>query len=229
MKPKNIAFTLFVAGAVAANAAEPGPSEAHRRLSATSTVFTEIMAAPDKGIPEWVLERAHCAVIVPAVKQGAFIIGAKYGKGVMSCRRAGGGWSAPSTVRIEGGSFGLQIGGGEVDAVLMVMNEQGKTKLLKSQFTLGAEAGAMVGPVGRSTKAETDALMHAKILSYSRSRGVFAGAALQGGTLRVDNDDNQDLYGRAITPEEIVNGNIGTPREGQALIAQLSQHSWWEK
>ena len=228
MKLKTIGITLLAASAIA-SAAEPGPSEAQKRLTAASDAFTEIMAAPDKGIPRWVLERAHCAVIVPAVKEGAFIFGAKYGKGVMSCRRAGGGWSAPSTVRIEGGSFGLQIGGGEVDAVLMVMNEQGKKKLLKSQFTLGGEAGAMAGPVGRSTKAETDALMHAKILSYSRSRGVFAGVAIEGGTLRVDNSDNQKLYGRSLTPTEIVNGRVATPREGQPLIAQLGKYSWREK
>lgn len=225
---RTIAAILLAAGFVA-RAAEPGPSDAHRRLTAASEVFSQIMDAPDKGIPEWVLERAHCAVVVPAVKQGAFIVGAKYGKGVLVCRRPGGGWSAPSTVRIEGGSFGFQIGGGEVDAVLMVMNEEGKKKLLKSEFTLGAEAGAMAGPVGRSTKAETDALMHAKILSYSRSRGVFAGAALQGGTLRADHGDNRKLYGREIAPEQIVNGNIAAPREARDLIAQLGKYSWREK
>jgi len=229
MQLKGIVISLLAASAIASAAKPGGPSEAQKRLEAASTVFTEIMAAPDKGIPRWVLERAHCAVVVPAVKQGGFIFGAKYGKGVMTCRRADGGWSAPSTVRIEGGSFGLQIGGGEVDAVLMVMNQQGKEKLLKDQFTLGGEAGAMAGPVGRSTKAETDALMHAKILSYSRSRGLFAGVAFEGGTLRRDNSDNEKLYGRAITPNQIVNGRTATPREGQPLIAQLSKYSWREK
>jgi len=228
VRPKSLALTFLLAGALV-RAAAPASNEAHQRLTAASEVFSQIMAAPDKGIPEWVLDRAHCAIVVPAVKQGAFIIGGKYGKGVMLCRRAGGGWSAPSTVRIEGGSFGFQIGGGEVDAVLMVMNEEGKKTLLKSEFTLGAEAGVMAGPVGRSTKAETDALMHAKILSYSRSRGVFAGAAIEGGTLRVDNDDNRKLYGRPITPQQIVNGKIRTPLEGQPLIAQLSKYSWREK
>jgi lipid-binding SYLF domain-containing protein len=172
---RNIAVTLLAVSAIA-SAAEPGPSEAHQRLTAASEVFSQIMAAPDKGIPEWVLERAHCAAIVPAVKQGAFIVGAKYGKGVLVCRREGGGWSAPSTVRIEGGSFGFQIGGGEVDAVLMVMNEEGKHKLLKSEFTLGAEAGAMAGPVGRSTKAETDALMPRSC--HTRGREAYLRASL---------------------------------------------------
>jgi len=228
MKLKGIILALLATSFIA-SAAKPGPSEAHLRLTAASEVFGEIMAAPDKGIPEWVLERAHCAVIVPAVKQGAFIFGAKYGKGVMLCRRAGGGWSAPSTMRIEGGSFGFQIGGAEVDAVLMVMNEDGKKKLLKSKFTLGGEAGVMAGPVGRSTKAETDALMHAKILSYSRSRGLFAGVALEGGTLRVDRGDNEKLYGRAVGPAEIVDGKVATPPEGRELIAQLGKYSWREK
>lgn len=202
---------------------------AHDRLRAATAVFKEIMTAPDKGIPQWVLERAHCAAIVPAVKQGAFIIGAKYGKGVVVCRQAAGGWTAPSTVRIEGGSFGLQIGGGEVDAVLLVMNEQGKKKLIKSEFTIGAEAGAMAGPVGRSTKAETDALMHAKILSYSRSRGVFAGIALEGGTLRPDDDDNQALYGRPVTHQQILSGTVAPPKEARALISLLGKYSWREK
>lgn len=228
--------TRYIAGILAALGVANGDhrltsaqvNEAHQRLHAATAVFGEIMAAPDKGIPKWALERAHCAVIVPAIKQGAFIIGAKYGKGVVACRKAGGGWTGPSTVRIEGGSFGFQIGGGEVDAVLLVMNQQGKNKLIKSEFTLGAEAGAMAGPVGRSAKAETDALMHAKILSYSRSRGVFAGVALEGGTLRSDDHDNQALYGRTVTHEQILKGAVTVPKNARDLTSLLGKHSWRE-
>ena len=204
-------------------------NDAKDRITDASKVFGEIMAAEDNGIPEWVLERAHCMVIIPGAKQGAFIVGAKYGKGVTICRRAGGGWGAPSATQVEGGSFGFQIGGGEVDYVLAVMNAEGKEKLLKSEFTLGAEAGVMAGPLGRAAKAETDAFLRAKILSYSRSRGVFAGIALQGGTLREDKSDNKDVYGRTITPEEILSGKVQPPAEAQGLIAQLSKYSWREK
>jgi lipid-binding SYLF domain-containing protein len=204
-------------------------SEAHERLDAAAVVLDEILSAPDGGIPEWVLERAHCAVIVPAAKHGAFLVGAKYGKGVAVCRKQGGGWTAPSTVRMEGGSFGLQLGGGETDAILLVMNEQGKNKLVKSRFTIGAKAGAMAGPVGRSTKAATDALMHAKILSYSRARGVFAGVAFEGGTLRPDSDDNQALYGKSATHAMVLNGQVSPPAEAQRLLAALGRYSWAEK
>ena len=136
------------------------------------------------------------------------------------------GWTAPSTVRIEGGSFGLQIGGGEVDVVLMVMNARGAEKLMKSEFTLGGEASAMAGPVGRAAKAETDALMHAEILSYSRSRGLFAGAEITGATLRSDDDANKVLYGKAVPHEDILHGKVGKmPQVAQPLIARLNKLS----
>ena len=203
--------------------------EATERVRAASEVLQEIMAAPDKGIPDWVLERAHCAVIVPGMKQGGFVVGARYGKGVALCRGGQGGWTGPSTVRTEGGSFGLQIGGGEVDVVLFVMNEKGKDKLLKSKFTLGGELAAMAGPVGRSASAETDALMHAKILSYSRSRGVFAGAVIEGATLRPDDDDNKAIYGNEATHEQILEGRIAPPESARSLISMLGRYSWREQ
>jgi lipid-binding SYLF domain-containing protein len=203
--------------------------EATERVRAASEVLQEIMAAPDKGIPDWVLERAHCAVIVPGMKQGGFVVGARYGKGVALCRDGRGGWTGPSTVRTEGGSFGLQIGGGEVDVVLFVMNEKGKDKLLKSRFTLGGELAAMAGPVGRAAKAETDALMHAKILSYSRSRGVFAGAVIQGATLRPDDDDNKAIYAKDVTHEQILGGGVAPPESARSLITMLGRYSWREQ
>ena len=204
-------------------------NDAKDRITDASKVFGEIMAAEDSRVPEWVLERAHCMVIIPSAKQGAFIVGAKYGKGVTLCRREGGGWSAPSATQIEGGSFGFQAGGGEVDYILAIMNAEGKEKLLKNEFTLGAEAGVMAGPIGRAAKAETDAQMRAKILSYSRSRGVFAGIALQGGTLRDDQSDNKAVYGREMTAQEILSGKVPAPAEARELIAQLSKYSWREK
>ncbi len=197
-----------------------------QRLQQSTEVFSEIMSAPDKGIPQDLLEKAHCIVIVPGVKQGAFIVGAKYGRGFLSCRASGGrGWSAPGAVRMEGGSFGFQIGGSETDVVMLVMNARGADKLLSSQFTLGGEGEVAAGPVGRSATAQTDALMTAEILSWSRSRGVFAGISLQGATLREDMDVNQVLYGRRLGNREIVNQHVTPPAAAAALLKALNRHS----
>jgi lipid-binding SYLF domain-containing protein len=163
------------------------------------------------------------------MKAGGFIVGAKYGKGFMTCRGANGGWSAPSAMRVEGGSVGFQIGVTETDAILMVMNAAGKDKLLKSEFTMGGAAAAVAGPVGRSAKAETDALLHAQILSYSRSKGIFAGIALEGGTLRADDSENKELYGRKIERQEIINGKVAMPSEARELVALLNNYSFQEK
>src|SRR4029453_95446 len=154
------------------------------RIGEARQVFEEIMGTPEKGIPRDLLAKAHCIVIVPSVKRAGFIVGGQYGVGVATCRQPGGfGWTGPSTVKVEGGSFGLQIGGGETDIVMMVINESGANKLMKSEFTLGGEGAVMAGPVGRSASAETDAYMRAEILSYSRSRGLFSGVALKGAML----------------------------------------------
>jgi lipid-binding SYLF domain-containing protein len=194
------------------------PKEASRRVEEADRVFKEIMAAHDKGIPSDLLSDAHCIVIVPGMKHGGFVVGARYGKGVVLCRKSGGsGWTGPSTVRIEGGSFGLQIGGGEVDLVMLVMNDQGARKLMESKFTVGADATAAAGPVGRSAGADTDAYMHAKILSYSRSRGIFAGVVLDGATLRPDNDDNRILYGRTVSHKDILLGRVAPPPAASSL------------
>lgn len=201
-------------------------NEAAKRVEDAHRVFHEIMAAPDKGIPEDLLAKAHCIGIIPGMKRGAFIVGGRYGKGVVLCRsQSGPGWTGPSTVRIEGGSFGLQIGGSEVDVVMLVMNEEGAKKLMKSEFTLGGDATVAAGPVGRSAEAETDAYMHAKILSYSRSRGVFAGVALQGATLRSDDDDNESLYGRPVKHEDILQGKVAPPPVANILVKTLNKYS----
>jgi lipid-binding SYLF domain-containing protein len=154
------------------------------------------------------------------------VVGAKYGKGYLSCRNRGGvGWSAPGTVRIEGGSFGFQIGASETDLIMLVMNEGGQGKLLSSKFTLGAEGSVAAGPVGRTATAQTDAQMHAEILSWSRSQGLFAGLALEGATLRQDLDDNAELYGKKLENREIVTSGIHAPKGAARLMALLNKYS----
>lgn len=197
-----------------------------KRLEDSAAVFSAIMSTPDKSIPQDLLEKGQCVVIVPGLKKGAFVIGGQYGKGYLSCRNTNGeGWSAPGTVRIEGGSIGLQIGGSQTDLVMLVMNQRGVDKLLSSEFTVGAEGEVAAGPVGRSSTAETDALMHAEILSWSRSRGVFAGIALKGATLRQDLDDNETLYGKKLDNREVVTGGIAPPAAAHKLLSLLSQYS----
>jgi lipid-binding SYLF domain-containing protein len=199
-------------------------SEPVKRLDEAAAVFTEIMAAPDNGIPQELLENAHCIVIVPGLKTAAFIFGGKYGKGYLSCR-ARRGWSAPGAVRIEGGSVGFQIGGSETDLIMLVMNERGSDKLLSSKFTLGAEGSVAAGPVGRTATAQTDAQMKADILSWSRSQGLFAGLALEGATLRQDLDDNAALYGKKLQNREIVTQGVRPPQAAAKLLALLNKYS----
>src|SRR5512134_1840846 len=204
--------------------------EPAQRLDLAAAVLSEIMATPDRGIPQDLLEKAHCIVIVPGLKTGAFLVGGKYGKGYLSCRnKSGAGWSAPGTVRIEGGSVGFQIGGSQTDLVMLVMNERGADKLLSSKFTLGAEGSVAAGPVGRTATAQTDAQMHAEILSWSRSQGLFAGVALEGATLRQDLDDNAALYGKRLENRDIVTTAVPTPQSAVALITLLNKYSLRER
>src|SRR5579872_706813 len=203
--------------------------EPAKRLSEAAAVFSEVMATPDKGIPQDLLDKAHCIVIVPSLKTAAFIVGGKYGKGYLSCRNHGGdGWSAPATVRIEGGSVGFQIGGSMTDLIMLVMSERGADKLLSSKFTLGAEGSVAAGPVGRTATAQTDAQMHAEILSWSRSQGLFAGLALEGATLRQDLDDNAALYGKRLENRDIVTKGVRAPRAATKLLALLNRYSFRE-
>lgn len=198
-------------------------NRAQKRVVASAEVLSEILHAKDRGIPEDLLAKAQCAGVVPSLKRAGFIVGAKYGKGVMVCRTDRG-WSAPATIRIVGGSFGLQIGAGETDLVFIVMNRHGVRDLMKDKFTLGGDASAMVGPVGRSSEAQTDALMRAEILSYSRAHGVFAGVSLEGSTLRPDNADNRELYGHGVTQREILTGKVGRPAIARPLYAELNRY-----
>ena len=206
--------------------AEHKKDETDARLQEAANVFTEIMATPDKSIPQDLLEKAHCVAVVPGMKKGAFIVGAKYGRGFISCRKVNhAGWSAPGAIRIEGGSVGLQIGGSETDVVLLVMNAKGADRLLSSKFTIGGEGDVAAGPVGRSASAQTDAKMTAEILSWSRSRGVFAGISLQGATLREDSDDNAGLYGAKLSNRQIVDSGRKPPESAKQLIDQLTKYS----
>jgi len=217
---------LLLIAAVAITPLLAKDNEPSKRLSDAAAVFSEVMGAPDKGIPQELLEHAHCIVIVPDLKTGAFIVGGKYGKGYLSCRsKVGPGWSAPGTVRIEGGSVGFQIGGSSTDLILLVMNERGADKLLSSKFTLGAEGSVAAGPVGRTATAQTDLQMHADILSWSRSQGLFAGVALEGATLRQDLDDNANLYGSKLENRAIVSSRRRIPPAAAKLIALLNRYS----
>ncbi|MGD0499782.1 MAG: lipid-binding SYLF domain-containing protein [Bryobacteraceae bacterium] len=216
-------FALALAPMMAMN------QESAQRLQESAEVFSEVMTAPDRGIPQDLLDKAHCIVIVPGLKKAAFVFGAKYGKGYLLCRESGGGWSAPGTVRIEGGSFGFQIGGSETDLILLVMNQGGKEKLLSSKFTLGAEGSVAAGPLGRTATAETDAQMHAEILSWSRSQGVFAGVSLGGATLRQDLDDNAALYGERLRNRQIVTSRIQAPAAAEGLLNLLDRYSARER
>jgi lipid-binding SYLF domain-containing protein len=197
-----------------------------KRLDEAATVFSEVMAIPDKGIPQDLLEKAHCIVIVPGLKEGAFLVGGEYGKGYLSCRsKTGRAWSAPGAVRMEGGSFGFQIGGSATDVIMLVMNERGMNGLLSSKFTLGGKGEVAAGPVGRKVTAETDAYMRAEILSWSRSRGVFAGVALEGATLRQDLGDNESLYGKKLDNREIVTSGVIPPKPATRLLTLLHKYS----
>lgn len=192
-----------------------------RRISDAATVLTEIHATPDKDVPQELWEKASCVMVVPGMKKAAFIFGGEYGKGLMSCKRDGG-WSAPVFMRIEKGSWGLQIGAQSIDLVLLVMNNKGMEKLLGNKVSLGAEMSVAAGPVGRDARAATDVQLQAEILSYSRTQGLFAGINLSGGVIRGDEDDNRDLYGKTIAPRAVlIEGNVPTPKEAEGFARAL--------
>jgi lipid-binding SYLF domain-containing protein len=213
-------FIICVAAAFGATEAQ---AQTVARLETSVAVFDEVMSIGDRAIPADLLKKAQCVAIVPGLKKGAFVVGAKYGRGFVSCRTDST-WSAPAGVRIEGGSVGFQIGGTEIDVILAIMNKRGVERLLSNKFTLGADASVAAGPVGRTASAQTDAAMTAEILSWSRSRGVFAGVALEGATLRGDADANLDLYGTRLEMRQIVTGGTPVPPAGQTLINRLSKY-----
>jgi SH3 domain-containing YSC84-like protein 1 len=199
------------------------------RLRESYTVMTEILGTPDKGIPRDLLDKAECVVVFPSVKKAAFIFGASYGRGVITCRSGEnfrGPWTAPALFAMEGGSFGLQIGGQATDFVLLIMNEKGAKSVMSSKVKIGGDASAAAGPVGRTTSAETDIVMQAEILSWSRARGVFAGVSLTGSTLRSDDGANRNLYGKELNAKQIIlQREARTPPAGKRLIALLDKVS----
>ena len=198
----------------------------NERLQDSALLFREIMATPDRSIPQDLLDKAQCIVIVPGLKRAAFGFGGKYGRGFVSCRnQSGAGWGAPGAIRVEGGSFGFQIGVSSTDVIMLVMNRRGMEKLLSSKFTLGGDASVAAGPVGRNATAQTDALMTAEILSWSRSKGVFAGLALEGATLRNDLDENKELYGQELNNRDIVMKGKPAPAPAKELIGLLNKYS----
>ncbi len=196
------------------------------RLDASAETLNDMMRASDKGIPQDLLDKAKCVVVVPGMKKAGFIIGAEAGRGFAVCRHEGGTvWGAPAAVRVEGGSVGFQIGASETDVVLLVMNDGGMRHLLSDKFTIGADASGAAGPVGRDTSARTDAKLNAEILSYSRSRGLFAGVSLEGATLRPDGSTNRELYGRDATNREILTGDFKTPAAAEKFERALRRDS----
>ncbi len=199
------------------------------RLTSSYDVMRAVLDMPDQGIPKDLLNKSYCVVVFPSVKKGAFVVGASYGRGVMTCRSGSqfrGLWSAPAFFALEGGSFGLQAGGQATDFVLLIMNEQGATSVMTSKVKLGGDASVAAGPVGRTTSAETDVVMKAEILSWSRNRGIFAGISLTGSTLRSDDDANKNLYGKDLNAKQIIlQGQVKTPASGKALIGLLDKAS----
>ena len=199
--------------------------KAAERLQDSADLFNEIMSAPDKSIPQDLLNKAYCVVLVPGLKKGAFIVGAKYGKGYAVCRAPEQGWGPPAAIRVEGGSAGLQAGFSSSDVVLLFMNDRGMKHLMQDKFTIGADATAALGPVGRNTTAQTDAMMRAEILSWSRSHGLFAGISLDGATLRGDVDENEAMYGKRWTTKEILTSGATPPPAAKPLLDTLTRYS----
>lgn len=198
------------------------------RLQNAGTVMGEILNVPDN-IPQQLLDKAECVIVIPSVIKFAFVFGGSYGRGVMTCRTGSdftGPWGAPTMMALEGGSFGLQIGGQATDYVLLVMNPRGADSILSSKVKLGAGVSAAAGPKGRDAIAATDAALRAEVLSYSRSRGLFAGAFLDGSTLRPDNDANKKLYKQTVSAKEVVlDGRISAPAAAELLLSELNKRS----
>lgn len=200
-------------------------SKAKDRVQAAADVLNEIQSAPDQGIPAEVLGSAECVAVVPSMLKGGFVLGARYGRGLASCRTPKG-WSAPAFFSVKGGSFGLQIGGQAVDLVMLIMNDGGMQKLLSSQFKLGADASVAAGPVGRHAAADTDWKMRAQVLSYSRARGVFAGLELNGAVIRQDKDSTREFYGHMVTSKASLQGQIEPPADAYPFLQTLAK---WAK
>lgn len=219
---RSLALAASFALAASALAAET----AQERLADSARVFSDIMKTPDKGIPQDLLAKAQCVVIIPGMKKAAFVVGAEYGRGFAECRKEDGrGWGAPAAVRMEGGSVGLQIGGSETDLVLLLMTKRGMARLTEDKFQLGADASVAAGPVGRTSNASTDASLTAEILAWSRAKGLFAGISVNGASLRPDADHNAELYGKKMDNKEVLMGSMAPPDAARPLIRELDRYS----
>src|SRR5215469_10883965 len=223
---KKLLLAVVMLGLVASQlAAEDTDNKAADRVKSASTVLEEIQSAPDTGIPDEVMGSADCVAVVPSMLKGGFVFGARYGRGVASCRTAKG-WSDPAFFTIEGGSFGLQIGGQAVDLVMLIMNHKGMENLLSSKFKLGADASVAAGPVGRHAAADTDWKMRAQVLSYSRARGAFAGLELSGAVINQDKDSTREFYGRMVPFKTSLSGEIEAPGTAYPFLSTLAK---WAK
>jgi lipid-binding SYLF domain-containing protein len=224
MKTAALSIVLFTLSASAF--AADREVQAHDRLDASADTLSDLMHAADRGVPRDLLNHARCIVVIPGMKKAGFILGAKYGRGFAVCRRSSGrGWTAPAAIRIEGGSVGFQIGASEQDILLLVENDGAMKHLLADKFTIGGDATAAAGPLGRDASAQTDAAMRAEMLSYSRSRGLFAGISLEGATLRPDGETNKELYGREISNRTVLTGTVAAPRMAAKFEATLNAES----
>ena len=201
-------------------------SDIAKRLAASATVLNEIMGAPDNGIPDNILDSAKCIAVVPSMVKFAIGVGGSHGKGVATCRTANGRWSAPAPISITGGSWGLQFGGQATDLVMLIMNDKGMEHLLASKFKIGADASAAAGPVGRHASADTDWKMKSEVLTYSRSRGLFAGVDLSGAVIHQDKDETRVLYGGKMVPfEDILQGKVRPPKDSQEFLATVEKYA----
>jgi len=225
MRKLSIALSLALLASLSMGASPGLDKKDTKTLQEAVPVLNALASAPDKGIPQELLAKANCILIFPSVAKGAFIVGGKAGKGVASCRMPDGSMSAPAFYEIGGASVGFQIGGQTADVVLLIMNDSGVSHLLSDKFTIGGEATATAGPVGRTAQASTDAQMHAQILSWSRSQGLFLGAALDGSVVKPDKEANESLYGRPISGKEIlVDSQVTTPSQAKPLIQSITKH-----
>ena len=217
-----VSLCSFAATAAFAGDDQPKESKASDRVQAAADVLNEIQAASDSGIPQEILSRSECVAVVPSMLKGGFILGAKYGRGLASCRTPKG-WSAPAFFVVEGGSVGFQIGGQAVDLVMLIMNQNGMQHLLSSQFALGADASVAAGPVGRHAEGNTDWKMRAEVLTYSRARGVFAGVSLNGAVIKQDKDSTREFYGHMVTFPASHKGEIDPPAGANAFLTTLAK------
>ena len=204
-------------------AQEEAKAKLAERLGAATDVMNEIMATPDKGIPRSILAGASCVAVIPHYKKGAFVVGAQYGKGAATCRTPNG-WSAPVMIRLAGGSFGWQIGGQSTDLVLIAMNKNGMQDMLKNHVKLGADAAASAGPVGRNAQAGTDWKLNAEFLTYSRSKGLFAGLDLEGTDLSKDEDDTRAEYGSNVDSQQLLQGNTPVPENARPFVRTIAKY-----